>query len=1498
MYTRPHRSRTPRSLALLIVALVAAFSQAGWGAAPHGVVDTTFDTDGSQTVDFGFDDHANGVVVQPDGKIVVVGFMQDFGLTVADFAVSRLNPDGSPDLSFSGDGRLEIDFELFALDYGQAVALQTDGKIVVAGSTQAGGPNENFGIARVNPNGTLDTTFDGDGLQILDFCTGCNDGAMGVAIQGDGKIVAAGYSNIFAVGMFYSSFAVARLNANGTPDATFGGGDGEFLFGVGGTEEVGRALALDEVGRIVIAGYSNSGGGSGPNNFAIARVTSSGSLDTFFDADGYRTIDFGFDDRATSVAIQTDGHIVVAGHDMGGTPFSSDFVVARLMPSGALDATFSGDGLATADLGGIDQSTGLAILHNGKIALGGSTISSTGAYDFGFGVLNPDGTPDTTFDIDGELVVVGEGDESRGMAVQPDGQLVLVGSVDVGGGPDNFAILRVGADPPADLTFDADGRQTSNFGPLDEGNDLLIQPDGKVVVAGSADDTVTASNFAISRYNADGSHDTSFDTDGRLIVGFGGTEFANAVARQVDGKLVVAGYTNQGPGAGANNFAVLRLNTNGSLDTTFNPSAAPTASNGNGRLTIDFGFDDRATGVVIQPDGKIIIGGFTAGLVTDFALARVNPDGTLDTTFSTDGKFSDTFAGGVSASVAEALALQSDGNIVIAGYTTGGLGDFGIARVTAAGVLDVTFDTDGRQTTTILFADRIQAIAIQADGKIVAAGSFGGIGSDTNAAVARYNTNGSLDTTFSGDGLQTVAFGGLNAPREFARGVALQANGKIVVAGFSDASTGNALGPNDFAIARLNTDGGLDTSFNAAGRLLIDFGNDDRGNAVEIVPATGAIVVAGTTSHGMDFATVRLPGDAPPPLPTLTVNDISVAEGNAGVAAATFTLNLSAASTFPVSVDVATADGSAVAPGDYTAIPLTAVQFPPGTTSRTVTVSVSGDLVDEPVESYFLNLTNPGNATLADAQGVGTITDEDLTVTITSPTSDPATPGSVLYLVMGGTAADVTAGITSVTWVNDRGGSGTAAGTADWSIPEVPLAAGVNVITVTARDVAGNTTTDTLTVTVETLVYYLAEGATGGFFDYDLLLANPTATPAPVSTTFLKDDGTTAVDARVLPPMSRTTIRVDDLPGLGSTAVSAVVTSTAAVPIIVERSMYWDAGYYGGHAGSSVPSPDTTWLFGEGSQGFFDTYVLLANANAAPATVTVTFLLEAGAPVVKVYAVAPTSRFNVYAGGIPELVNKSFSIVVTSTIPIIAERAMYFGTPLFNGGHESAGVNAASTTWFHAEGATGPYFDTYILVGNPNAGAATVTMTFLLSTGTSITKVKTIPGNTRLTVNVELEDPQLADAAVSATVTSNIPVISERAMYWPGPFTSWFEAHNSFGVTQTSTKWGLAEGRSGGPNSFQTYILLANPSTTTAADVRITYLKTDGTTVVKTYTVNPTSRFNVDVNAVVPELAGLQFGALIEVTNGVAIAVERALYNNAGGVVWAAGTNATAVRVP
>ena len=528
-----------------------------------------------------------------------------------------------------------------------------------------------------------------------------------------------------------------------------------------------------------------------------------------------------------------------------------------------------------------------------------------------------------------------------------------------------------------------------------------------------------------------------------------------------------------------------------------------------------------------------------------------------------------------------------------------------------------------------------------------------------------------------------------------------------------------------------------------------------------------------------------------------------------------------------------------------------------------------------------------------------TITGTMPSIAIAAPTSAASTTASTPFITLAGTAADAQ-GIQSVLWSNDRGGSGVAAGTTSWTAANVPLQSGTNVISMTVVDTNGNSATDTLAVDVSTFSYSLAEGATGSFFDLDVLIANPTTTPAPVTVTFFREDGSSVTQIMTLPATSRTTIHADAIAGLESQGgVSTVVTSTSAVPLVVERTMFWDASGYGSHGGTAVDGPRTRWLFAEGSEGFFNTFVLLANSGSAASNVTLTFLREGSTPFTRIVSVPPTSRVTVAANGIPELVGRSFSIVVDATAPIIAERAMYFGTArLFDGGHESTGVSEGATSWFLAEGATGPFFETFVLVGNPNPVAANVTLTFLTGTGQSVVRTKVVPANGRLTVNIEGEDPMPCerrcvdhDRRGPAGDCGTRDVLAGSALdlgRGPQQLRRRPRCRRSGASPRAAWAW---------TSAFQTYILLANPGTA-AANVQITFLRANGTTVVKTFTVAPTSRFNVDVSSAAPELQNEAFGALIEVMNGIGISVERAMYSDALGQTWTAGTNALATRLP
>jgi subtilisin-like proprotein convertase family protein len=464
----------------------------------------------------------------------------------------------------------------------------------------------------------------------------------------------------------------------------------------------------------------------------------------------------------------------------------------------------------------------------------------------------------------------------------------------------------------------------------------------------------------------------------------------------------------------------------------------------------------------------------------------------------------------------------------------------------------------------------------------------------------------------------------------------------------------------------------------------------------------------------------------------------------------------------------------------------------------------------------------------------------------------------------------------------------------DIYVANVPVQKGINDIAVQFTDNTDTLLTDSVQVGVDEFQYTLAEGATGTFFDLDVTVANLNDALADVRMDFLQEGGvTTPLDiAGVGRPIQ---VHVDDhVPGA---AVSTVVRSLDGVPLAIERTMIWDERGYGGHGGTAA-SPATRWLFAEGSQGFFNTFILLANAGAAESVVTMNFLLEGGGVVTHGITVPPASRRTIFAGEIPGLVNQSFGVDITATQPILAERAMYLpGARLFEGGHGASGVNRPERKWFLAEGATGSFFETFVLIGNPNGDPANVTLTYLLPTGTTVTQEVQVAANGRMTINVETVDPQLVDTAVSTTLVSDRPIVVERAMYWPDITLGWQEAHNSFGLTETGLRWGVSDGRIGGAREFQTYILLSNPNPA-AAEVEVRFMNASQQQI-RSYTLAPTSRLNINAGADVPELGVGAFSAEVRVLNYQPIAVEKAMYwNDTGGVIWAGGTGVTATLLP
>jgi uncharacterized delta-60 repeat protein len=381
------------------------------------------------------------------------------------------------------------------------------------------------------------------------------------------------------------------------------------------------------------------------------------------------------------------------------------------------------------------------------------------------------------------------------MVVQSDGKFLVAGSF-----LNDFVIVRYNRDGTLDTSFGTGG--STRFGMTSLGEDralgLALQKDGKIVVSGFGTGA-TNLDFAVARLNVDGSLDDTFGGGGKLTTPVGSAnDRGTATAIQADGKIVVAGSTFIGPDW---DFAVVRYNTDGSLDTTFG---------GDGKVSTAVwpNETDEAKAVAIQADGKIVVVGHSrVGADNDFAVVRYNTDGTLDTGFGIGGMR--TWHSGKSGAQDEAtdVVIRPDGKILVSGSSTmNGVQEFFLIRFTSAGLIDITFGTNG-QVFTGFGADHhgSQAMVRQPDGKILVAG-FSGLNDDADFAIARYNPNGSLDTSFGSGGKVTV---GVGPDYDMGFDISLQPDGKILVVGQTsvDAWVTSAV--------RLNANGSIDTTFGA-----------------------------------------------------------------------------------------------------------------------------------------------------------------------------------------------------------------------------------------------------------------------------------------------------------------------------------------------------------------------------------------------------------------------------------------------------------------------------------------------------------------------------------------------------------------------------------------------------------------------------------------------------------------------------------------------------------
>ncbi len=825
------------TILVTLTVFVAAF-------AADGDLDLSFNGTGKVSTNVGdASDYAMASAIQSDGKIVVAGYTEGY---TTGFALARYNRDGSLDNTFNFEGKVVTEFDDpdLANQYSNveaySVAIQDDGKIVVAGE---GGYQSHGGslLARYNSDGSLDLTFDEDGIAFID--------AIGVgrsvAIQADGKIIAAGRADLpDETHKHRIVWAIVRLNNDGSLDKSFNNG------GIVKTPESSpyaasaKSAVLQADGKILV--YGSSG-----NEAAIRRYNTDGSLDMFFGTDG--KIAFGqqlYGNGASAIA-QADGKILALGETQ------LKLAAFRFNADGSPDNSFGKNGVTL--LGRVPTTDSFSA----KTQSDGKTVIVFADVDFARVIrLESNGSFDSSFGLNGIVTTYFPCYlQQVSLSIQSDSKPVTTQScrfsssslTDV-----DFEVSRYNADGSLDNSFDLDGRVTTgDFGGGSGLNAMAAQPDGKIVAVGSGDVGYDMNyrpmrDFAVVRYNTNGTLDTSFDGDGKVATPVGSLRisYANSVAVQSDGKIVAAGV-----GCNTSNsyidrcgFAIVRYNSDGSLDNSFD---------GDGQLITEI--PGRHNGIlksiVIQPDGKIVAAGTTVSFTASQTIIRYNSDGSLDTTFGSNGIVIESSWQVVSLS---SLAIQSDGSLITVGklstITDPGTSpdvSVAVAKYHADGSPDTSFGSNGKVLTPFESYGEVTSVKVQTDGKVIVGGSVRtGSYDSAECIVLRYDPNGVLDPTFAKDGILKIGF----FQYDRITSIAIQSDGKIVAAGYS-LSSGNT--PR-LIVARINPDGILDESFDGDGKLTLFYRKCIASSV--LIQKDGRIVIGGTIGYRYAFGLIRLQG--------------------------------------------------------------------------------------------------------------------------------------------------------------------------------------------------------------------------------------------------------------------------------------------------------------------------------------------------------------------------------------------------------------------------------------------------------------------------------------------------------------------------------------------------------------------------------------------------------------------------------------------------------------
>ncbi|MEZ4749918.1 MAG: hypothetical protein R3B54_04625 [Bdellovibrionota bacterium] len=785
------------------------------------------------------------VVFTPPNKYVVAGYYEN-GI-VGGF-LARFWLDGMLDSTFSGDGIQTLAFGGEDAVF-HAITTDASGRYVVAGKRAlTGSLDYDFLVARYRTDGSLDNSFDTNGHTVVSINSSAIARAVGV--DSVGRIVVGGYVE---AGYYRNiDMALVRLNTNGSPDASFGSsGVVTTMIDPYGHDMI-FALRVVSGNKIAVTGASRNSNDTGDNaNIMVARYNTDGSLDNTFDTDGINTHDITNHDSNWAMTVDASGRLVTCGRTLNGVVFQNQFTVFGT--AGNMAQSFQ------RNIQNRSICRAIEIDEGGSYVVGGRVWTGGAGGDWGYEAMRvlTSGAFDTTFSANGwDLQELGGAQDDYALGlIYSNHKFIMVGNVDTDAGAtisNQLGALRYGSDGVGagggdfDTWFNVTGYNAINPS-ADQAQGYAMRTDGsgRYVVAGFTENGAAATrDILITRFLTSGALDTSFAVSGIYTLDLSGDQDeANGLVID-SAQRIYAGGWRETAGGNTRDFYVIRLRSNGTLDTTWGTAGITTADQSGRRDEL------YKLAIASNGTGNIYAGGWAQtgnnANTRDFAVVRFNSAGVLDTSYGTSGWALANFG---LRDEATAMALSTDNKVYVGGWAETGAGGattrrIAIARFNTNGALDTGWGGFGLVTLEIDTGneDRIDALYFNTDGTVLAAGTLDRPAADDAVILARYLNNGNLDGSFGTTASGYTITLETNAVNEIVHEIGRTNNGKILVTG---------RGGNPGMIQRYFSNGALDTF----GNTTLGYGRPNGPNGdflYHVITLTdGKYMIGGRTANGL-----------------------------------------------------------------------------------------------------------------------------------------------------------------------------------------------------------------------------------------------------------------------------------------------------------------------------------------------------------------------------------------------------------------------------------------------------------------------------------------------------------------------------------------------------------------------------------------------------------------------------------------------------------------------